>query len=78
MLLAFFLLQGLHQKPDNRNYFCQRKILETPIFLELFSKRRFHLLKYLHFDNESYDEATCGSKELYKLKPILGHLNAKI
>jgi hypothetical protein len=61
-LLAFFLLQGLHQKLDNMSYFCQR----------------FHLLlKFLHFvDNNSYDVATCGSKRLYKLKPILDHLNA--
>jgi hypothetical protein len=37
------------------------------------------LFKCLHFvDNESYDEATCGSKRLYILKPILDHLNAKI
>nr|CAD7575868.1 unnamed protein product [Timema californicum] len=63
-LLSFFLLQGLHQKPDNKSYFSRRKILETPIFMELFSERRFHLLlKFLHFvDNEAYDEATCGSK----------------
>jgi hypothetical protein len=26
-LLAFFLLQGLHQKPDNMSYFSQKKIL---------------------------------------------------
>jgi hypothetical protein len=30
-LLAFFLLEGLHQKPDKKSYFCRRKILETPI-----------------------------------------------
>jgi hypothetical protein len=47
--------------------------------LELFTERRCHLLlKFLHFvDNESYDEATRGSKRLYKLKPILDHRNAK-
>jgi hypothetical protein len=52
--LAFFLLQGLHQKLDNKGYFSRRKILETPIFLDRFSERRFHLLlKFLHFvDNE--------------------------
>jgi hypothetical protein len=45
--------------------------LETPIFLKLFSERRFHLLlKFLHFfDNESRGEATCSS--------TLGHLNAE-
>jgi hypothetical protein len=77
-LLAFFLLQGLHQKLDNKSYFCWNKILETPIFLELFIERRFHLLRFLHFvDNESYDEATCSSKRQYKLKFIVDHLNAK-
>jgi hypothetical protein len=29
-LLALFLLRGLHQKPDGKSYFSQRKILETP------------------------------------------------
>jgi hypothetical protein len=50
-----------------------------PMFLELFVKRRFHLLlKFLHLaDNKSYDEATCSSKRLYKLKLTLNHLNAK-
>jgi hypothetical protein len=78
-MLGFFLLQGLHQKLDNKSYFSQRKILETPIFLDWFSKRRFHLLlKFLHFvDNESHEETISGSKRLYKLKPILDHLNAK-
>jgi hypothetical protein len=61
------------------SYFNQQKILETPIFLELFRERRFHLLlKFLHFvGNENYDEATCTSKRLHKLKPILDHGNAK-
>jgi hypothetical protein len=38
-LLAFFLLQGLIQKLDNKSYFSQRKILEKPILLDLFSER---------------------------------------
>jgi hypothetical protein len=37
-LLAFFLLQGLHQKSDNKGYFYQMKILEMPILLELFKQ----------------------------------------
>jgi hypothetical protein len=49
-LLAFFVLQGHHQKPDNKGYFSWRNFLETPIFLDLFSERRFHLLfMFLHF-----------------------------
>jgi hypothetical protein len=53
-LLAFFLLQGLHKKPDNMSYSSRRKILEASIFLDLFSESSFHLLlEFLHFvDNE--------------------------
>jgi hypothetical protein len=29
--------QGIHQKPDNKSCFPRKKILETPIFLDLFS-----------------------------------------
>jgi hypothetical protein len=78
-LLTFIPLQGLHQKPDNKSYFFWRKILEPPIFLDLFSEKRFHFLfKFLYFvDNESYDEATCSYKRMYKLKPILDHVNVK-
>jgi hypothetical protein len=38
-----------------KSYFSRRKILETPIFLELFRERSFHLLlKFLRFvDKES-------------------------
>jgi hypothetical protein len=59
--------------------FQKEKILGTPIFLELFTERRFHLLlKYLHFiGNETYDEATCGSRRLYQLKPIFDQLTDK-
>jgi hypothetical protein len=46
--------------------------------LDLCSERRFHLLLnffFFHFvGNNSYDEATCSSKRLYKLKPMLDHI----
>jgi hypothetical protein len=48
-LLAFFLLQGLHKELDNKSYFSWRKILETPIFVELFSERFHPVVKFLHF-----------------------------
>jgi hypothetical protein len=72
-LLEFLLLQGIDQKSDNKSYFSKRKLLETPIYSEIFTERRFHLLlKFLNFvDNERYEEATCSSRRLYKLKPFL-------
>jgi hypothetical protein len=52
-LLAFFLYKDF-TRSQIMSYFFQRKILEMPIILELFSESRFHPLKYLHFaDNES-------------------------
>jgi hypothetical protein len=46
--LALILLQGLHQKPDNKSCFSRRKIVETSMFLELFTEKMFcHLLKFL-------------------------------
>jgi hypothetical protein len=63
-LLAFFLLQGLYQKLDNKRYFSWRKIQERPIFLALFSER-FHLLLKFHFvDNKNgqYHETRYNSE----------------
>jgi hypothetical protein len=51
-LLSVFLLQRLHQKPNNKSYFSQRKILETPTYLDLFSERFHLLLKFHHVDNK--------------------------
>jgi hypothetical protein len=62
--LEFFLLQGLHQKLNDKSYFSQRKLLETPVFLDLFHERRFHLLLKFHFVNNKGYEATCSSKNL--------------
>jgi hypothetical protein len=46
--------------------------------VDLFSEKFCLVLKFLHIlANQSYNEATCGFKRLYKLKPILVHLNAK-
>jgi hypothetical protein len=78
-LMAMFLLQGLHQKWTTRAIFSWREILQTPLFFNFFSERRFDLLLvFLHFlDNKSYDKAISSSKRLHKLKPMLDHCNAK-
>lgn len=66
------LLQELHQKPNNKNCLPKQKILESPLFLKLFTEGKFDLFKFTHFlDNEGCDEAACGCKRLYKLKLIL-------
>ncbi|KAG0414573.1 hypothetical protein HPB47_008269 [Ixodes persulcatus] len=54
VFLALILLQGIIDKPELAMYWSTRRILQTPIFGELMSKNRFHLImKFLHFsDNE--------------------------
>jgi hypothetical protein len=73
-LLTFFSLQGLRQKAA-KNCYSRKKMLERPTSLELFTERKFHLLlNFLHsVDNVFCDEATCGSKILYKIQPVMYH-----
>lgn len=49
------------------------------VFSELFAERRFYFLcKSLYFiDNEHNEVATCGSRRLYTLKPMLDHLSGR-
>jgi hypothetical protein len=62
-LLAFFLLQGLHQKSVNKSHFSRRKILEMPTFLELFTERFHFPLKFHFVANKTYDKTTCSPKD---------------
>jgi hypothetical protein len=61
-----------------RDIFPEEKYWKHLYFWNYLLKGFYLLLKFLHFiDSDTYDEATCISKRLYKLKPILGHLNDK-
>jgi hypothetical protein len=73
-LIVIHFLQGIEKNLTTCIF--ARKILEMPIFLELFTKRFHLLLTFLHFfDNERYEEVMCDSTRLYKLKSILDHLS---
>jgi hypothetical protein len=78
-LLEFFCYKDSTRNRTIRAVFSRRKILGTSIFFgDLFNESSLHLPRFLRFvDNESYDVATCDSKRLYELKPILDHQNAK-
>ncbi|XP_029833924.2 piggyBac transposable element-derived protein 4 [Ixodes scapularis] len=74
VFLALILLQGIIDKPELAMYWSTRRIFQTPIFGELMSKNRFHLImKFLHFsDNEDeIDESQHPQPKLCKLWPLL-------
>ncbi|XP_042149570.1 piggyBac transposable element-derived protein 4-like [Ixodes scapularis] len=74
VFLALTLPQGIIDKPELAMYWSARRILQTPIFGELMSKNRFHLImKFLHFsDNEDeIDESQHPQPKLRKLWLLL-------
>uniref|UniRef100_A0A1S4LVC0 PiggyBac transposable element-derived protein domain-containing protein n=2 Tax=Ixodes scapularis TaxID=6945 RepID=A0A1S4LVC0_IXOSC len=79
LLLGVWILQGIVQKPTLNSYFTQQPLLETPIFYQLFTEKRFCLLlKYLHFaDNGAAVPEDMLNPRLHKIRPILEHLVEK-
>jgi hypothetical protein len=76
-LLACFPVTRTSPSPGYQDQFFQENNSGIPIFLDLFSERRFLLLEFLCFVDDD-DEAIYSSKRFYKLKPILDHLHAKL
>ena len=77
-LTGLLILQGIVQKPENGMYFSKRESIVTPYFSQIMTEKRFHLfLKFHHFaDNFRFDPDQ-HRKKLYKIQPILDHLNSK-
>jgi hypothetical protein len=76
LLLAFLLLQGIDQKPDNKCCFSKRKILAT--FTLWNSLWQFHMYSSSFFCWQwGYDEATCGSRRMWELKLDTKLMNEK-
>ena len=67
--IALILAMGIISKPELKLYWTRDYILQTPIFHETFSLKRFQLLlRYLHFVN---DEAADSNDRLRKIRPLL-------
>jgi hypothetical protein len=77
-VLGMFLLMGIVQKPTLRSYFSIKRVISTPGFADIMSRDRFELIcKFLHFiDNDSLQTYE-GPPKLFKIYPILCHLNSK-
>jgi len=69
LFIALILAMGIISKPELQLYWTRDYILQTPIFHETFSLKRFQLLlRYLHFVN---DEDTDNNDHLRKIRPLL-------
>jgi hypothetical protein len=64
LFIALILAMGIISKPELKLYWTRDYILQTPIFHETFSLKRFQLLRrYLHFVNdEDADNNDCLRK----------------
>ena len=78
-LYVFFALQmlmGIVQKPSLKSYFTKNPLLDTPIFYKTMTQDRFELLnKFIHFVNNDEIATYQGNKKLFKISPIVNHLN---
>lgn len=69
------IIMSVVKKPNLQAYWSTKKVIETKIFSEIMSLKRFQLiLRFLHFA----DNAQCQPNDkLQKLRPILDFLNDK-
>jgi hypothetical protein len=76
-LIGLPVLQGIVQKRANGMYFSKRESIVTPYFSQIMTEKRFHLLKFLHFADNSKFDPDQHQKKICKIQPILDHLKSK-
>ena len=78
VVLALFMQMGIIQKPTLRSYFSKKYILVTPIFGSIISMDHFEsICNFMHFYNNDHVGTYQGSSKLFKIYPVLSHLNTK-
>ena len=78
VVLALFMLMGIIQKPTLRSYFSKNYILATPIFGFIISVDQFEsICNFMHFNNNDHIGTYQGPSKLFKIYPVLSHLNTK-
>jgi len=77
-VLALCILMGIIQKPTLRSYFSKKYILATPIFGSSISMDQFgSICNFMHFNNNDNIGTYQGPSKLFKIYPVLSHLNTK-
>ena len=78
--LGLTLLMGLVRKPEMRNYWSTEAIFCTPIFYTIMPREWYlGILRFWHFsDNTGAPDPRDRNRDrMYKLRPIIDHLNTK-
>ena len=77
--LALQILMGVIHKPRLALYWAKDTLISTPIFGQLMSRDRFHiLLKFLHFDdNRNYNPADPNRDRLHKIRTVTDMIKRK-
>jgi len=69
---------GIIQKPTLRSYFSKNYILATPVFGSIISMDRFEsICNFMHLNNNDHVGTYQGPSKLFKIYPVLSHLNTK-
>jgi len=78
VVLAIFMRLVIIQKPTLHSYFSKNYILATPIFGSIISMDQFEsICIFMHFNNNDHIETYQGPSKLFKIYPVLSHLNTK-
>ncbi|XP_071158717.1 piggyBac transposable element-derived protein 4-like [Mytilus edulis] len=71
---------GINRKPSTKLYWSTDPVMVTPIFSSTMTRDRYtQILRYLHFSNIANEprQGEPNYDPLYKIKPVVNHLNNK-
>jgi hypothetical protein len=76
--LALFMLIGIMQKHTLRCYYAKNLLLFTPYFPKILPLERLELIiRFVHFADNSKQNEYRGPSKLFKIFPVIQHLNNK-
>jgi len=77
-ILTIFMLMGTVQTHILRMYFSCSELIAMPVSDSVSSVHRFEsICKFLHFIDNSYQDTYERPQKLFKMCPIIRHLNSK-
>ena len=76
LFLALYLLTGIVQKPQIKQFWSTDPLLQTALFNQVMARNRFtEILKFLHFvDNSNYNANDPNRDKLYKVRGVVEFL----
>lgn len=78
-VLVLYLLTGIIRKPEVGKYWSTSSVMKTPYFNDIMSRNRFlSILEFFYFnENSLYDLNNPNRDKLFKIRPIVTHLETK-